>query len=372
MKFPRWLPYAAIVAFYITLVVVLRIWLSPVYSERRESERAPAMRRWAAQMERVVQENEKLRAIVVRDSLMQLVPRTSGVHIISLADSVNVLEGGPRAEPTEQRASIHAIANREAGQDPKASITLIGFPVGYGGHPEVREGLWRRLYFSGNVTGRPYCVVAVPTFGKGLKAHEAGMSTRSGILGQCAFWSRYGPPGREVQRWLDLGGAHFAGSDYVSGVWEYADRHSEWGLSSPRQGRFMLPLAGQACLGGREDVCARAVANPQSIYGLPDSARQVTEWDTRLAPGERTLLVKLERDFGAERFQRFWTSDKPFEEAFQEAFGVELGAWVRDALTPFGEISRGARVGGTSVLLTVLFLGACLGAALATAQRRHV
>jgi hypothetical protein len=372
MKFPRWLPYMGIIAFYITLIVVLRIWLSPVYFERRESERAPAMRRWAAQMERVVQENEKLRAIVVRDSLMHLVPDTPGLHIISLGDSVNVVERRPRAEPAEQRASIQAIAVREAGQDPKASITLIGFPVGYGGHPEVREGVWRRLYFSGNVNGRPYCVVAIPTFGKGLKAHEAGMLTRSGILGQCAFWSRYGPPGNEIQRWLELGGAHFAGSDYVSGVWEYADRHSEQGPSSPRDSRFLLPLAGQACLGGREEVCARAVTNPRTIYGIPDSALHVTEWDTRLAPGERTLLIKLERDFGPERFQRFWTSNQPFEEAFQEAFGVELGAWVRHSLQSFGQISRGARVGGTSVVLTVLFLGACLGAALATAHRRRV
>ena len=371
MKFPRWLPYAGIVAFYITLVVVLRIWLSPLYFERRESDRAPAMRRWAAVMERVVQENEKLRAIAVRDSLLPAVPRDPGLHIISMTDSVNTVQHRPGAEPSVQRAAIHSIAMREAGPDPKASITLIGFPVGYGGHPEVREGVWRRLYFSGVANGRPYCLVAIPMSGKTLKAHEARMF-RSGILGQCAFWSRYGTPGNGIQHWLNRGGAHFAGSDYVSGVWEYAERLGAPELSSRGQSRFLLPLAGQACLGGREDVCARAVADPQTIYGLPDVAQHVTEWDTRIAPGERTLLVKLERDFGPERFQRFWTSGAPFEAAFQEAFGVELGAWVRDSLRPFGEISRGARIGGTSVLLTLLFLAACLGAALTTAHRRRV
>jgi hypothetical protein len=41
-------------------------------------------------------------------------------------------------------------------------------------------------------------------------------------------------------------------------------------------------------------------------------------------------------------------------------------------LKPAEGFQHGARIGGISILLSLLFLGICFGAALATAQRRRV
>ncbi len=374
MRFPRWLPYAGIVAFYVTLIVLGRIWLAPMYAKRYEPANAATMRRWMQVRDRVVFENDRLRKLTVRDSLFGVVPKSPGLYIGGLSDSVEVIINQPGAEPRVGLASLREIATREAGQSPEASIAIVGVPMRYGAHPDVRQSMERRMFFSGAVDGRPYCIVSIAVSGSTLKRHPATLVTRTGALGQCAFWARYGKPGPQIQRWLDAGGGHFAGSHYAAQaeMLERLDRLGGGEQIRMRQRRFLLPLAGQACLGGREDVCAHAVSNPGMIYGEPDSAEHFSEWDTRLGPGERTLLAHLEKDFGAQRFERFWTSDKPFEGAFEEAFDTSLGAWVRDFLEPYGNISRGARLGGDSVLLTALLLGICVGLALMTSQRRRV
>ncbi len=84
------------------------------------------------------------------------------------------------------------------------------------------------------------------------------------------------------------------------------------------------------------------------------------------------MLASVEREFGSQRFARVWTSAEPFEKAFEESFGVPVREWVHDWMQPAGRIYRGGRLSGTSLLLTLLFLGICVGAVLATAQRRRV
>jgi hypothetical protein len=44
-------------------------------------------------------------------------------------------------------------------------------------------------------------------------------------------------------------------------------------------------------------------------------------------------LSDLQREMGVERFSRFWHSELPVAEAFQQAFGMGLGAWNRRWLT---------------------------------------
>lgn len=362
MKLPRWLPYAGIVAFYVTLVVLGRMWLRPSFAENRQSERAAITKRWSAVNARVLAENHRLRELVVRDSLVGLLPRAPGVYISGLDDRIDVVVNVRGSEPSIQPASLRSLVLREAGASPRVSVNVIGVPIGYGDHPEVRDYYVTRMFFSGHLDGRPYCVAAVPVTQPVLRRHQAAMITRAGILGPCAFWSRYGAAGVSIQEWLESGGRHFAGSaEFGSGGFD------EW-----RESRFRLPIRGQACLAGRLEACTEAVVNPLGMYHRSDAAWYFSEWETYLVPGERILLIALEREFGAARFRQFWTSDLPFEVAFLDAFGTDVGTWVRKWLQPYGRIERGAHLGGRSIFLTLLFLGVCVGFVLATAQRRRV
>ena len=40
------------------------------------------------------------------------------------------------------------------------------------------------------------------------------------------------------------------------------------------------------------------------------------------------LLADLEAEFGADAFLRFWSSTESVEDAFESAFGVEVGEWM--------------------------------------------
>jgi hypothetical protein len=364
MKLPRWLPYAGIVAFYITLAVLLRLWLAPLNLNQRQPERAQVLHQWSVLSERVAVENERLRELVLRDSLERALPPAPGLYINFPSDTVAFITPDGPASPM----AIRPLAEKEVGRDPKVITILMPLPK-FGGHPGVREGVWRSLRISGEVNGQPYCASAIALMSRNRDRHPS-LFARSGMFGECAFWSRYGPPGRDIQRWLDQGGSHFAVSDPAHGVWDYTARISS--LPGPGELRFRLPLAGQACLAGRQDVCGAAVLNPQRILGWPDSMAGLNDWVVRIAPAERALLSRLERDFGPDRFARFWTSTEPIEVSFHSAFGVRIGAWVYSVLKPAEGFQHGARIGGTSILLSLLFLGICFGAALATAQRRRV
>ncbi|HEY0304377.1 MAG TPA: hypothetical protein VGC44_05360, partial [Longimicrobiales bacterium] len=316
MRIPRWLPYAAIVAFYITVAVIARVWLQPVFARRYDFSRTSDMRRWSAIGERMRKENDALRLLVLRDSMERVLPRTPGLYISGFADTVKVLVSRRGTEPFFENVSLRTLAQKEAGATPRASINMMAVPVRYGTHPEIPESFRRRTILFGAVDGRPYCAVTVGTTGERL-VREGPALTRDGTLGICAFWSRYGQPGRQIERWLSAGGAHFGKAESINGV-EY--RMDELVPAEFRVNRrFAMPLAGQACLAGREDVCARAVAQPDRIYGMPDLTWELDDWDIRLVAGEHTMLSKLEREFGAERFARFWNSNEPFEAAFQSA-----------------------------------------------------
>jgi hypothetical protein len=76
---------------------------------------------------------------------------------------------------------------------------------------------------------------------------------------------------------------------------------------------------------------------------------------------------------GRERFQRFWTSDKAPAEAFQAAFGRDIGAWtVEWAQDSYGVRGRGPAVSASSALVAALVALFSLGAAIAAARRQQV
>jgi hypothetical protein len=52
------------------------------------------------------------------------------------------------------------------------------------------------------------------------------------------------------------------------------------------------------------------------------------------------MIADLANEFGRERFQRFWTSEAPLAEAFEDAFGVDMGEWNLQRVSELVEIRR--------------------------------
>jgi hypothetical protein len=83
------------------------------------------------------------------------------------------------------------------------------------------------------------------------------------------------------------------------------------------------------------------------------------------------LFWDLEKEFGPERFQRFWSSEQGLEEAFQAAFGESIGAWtMRWARDKIGPMEASKPIPLQASLLSLLVIG-LLGAMACGVQRRR-
>ena len=108
----------------------------------------------------------------------------------------------------------------------------------------------------------------------------------------------------------------------------------------PRHGASLPIGLGVSCAAGKDEACLRALLEPPTphpwrrsmgrtagvlstgfynpfVHG--DNAWLTREWP--LGSREWTLLSDMVRTIGPERFERFWTSDLPPEQAFRAATG---------------------------------------------------
>jgi hypothetical protein len=200
-------------------------------------------------------------------------------------------------------------------------------------------------------------------------------------FGLCAWVVRYGLPGDDLSAWLKRYGGAVA---------------REWNPPSPtRQDLDQLRLrfggayrdAGDPCRLGRPDAC-REVFAPDGgrITGAPRIGDAPGDGPWRLAASEAwgdwllpngvfdgALLAELEREFGVQAFQRFWTSDLSMAEAFEDAFGVDPGTWYAARTQPHwaGVLSEpGPRMGTVVTTLALLLLA--LWWSTVTSRRRTV
>ena len=182
-------------------------------------------------------------------------------------------------------------------------------------------------------------------------------------LAPCLLHAAFGQPGREIGKWLLATRYGAAGSNewlrrpnsdaYGRGetpwaTWHYPEMDSFdpidspmfWFLGATLGGNTMraYSMGGPAlrCLTGNLELCRRSALEPAVVFeGAPDSLAWVP--DQFIARGGllmphqigEWLLSDLIREEGREKFARFWSSDSPVAEAFHDAFGRELGAWVR-------------------------------------------
>ena len=277
------------------------------------------------------------------DSLSELAVRTAvdGVAAGVPMDSIT---------PERYRAWVEEIREISRSLEPRDPDMLLGiFHVNAGaGLPEGVEApasLGSGTYI-GVRDGTPYCML--------VESWERPIGDRVltplQTLEGCKFYLQYGEPGPRIAAWLERGGFQFAvGSRRFAFPERDTPRRVWWDdLEAPVFGMRRLPFAigyppGGRCLAGDADSCsqflAEAALSPDSWTARADLeivrsspiayTRRVT-YLSRFTSQDAFLMLDIEEAFGPEAFARFWTSEEEMADAFQSAFGADLGSWTAD------------------------------------------
>ncbi len=207
--------------------------------------------------------------------------------------------------------------------------------------------------------------------------------------GPCAFYSAFGPPGTHVKEWLVSTNLDFA-------------RLADWARPQPRAepparivsslryrielpGLAMIGLDSHACASGRAARC-RAALFPDTAFersnraNLSQHARdgilagwfERSSWGSTFGPPTSHFLSDVVREVGPERFEEFWTSELPVNEAFASIVGRDIGEWTSDWIA--AEIGRyhfgpGVRAGELLVVVLLAGIGALAGAGVAVRRK---
>jgi hypothetical protein len=353
----RWGPYLAIAVLYVGLIFILQMWIRPVLLAQAALSRDAVTQRYSALHNRVMFENNELRRAMLRDSLQRSLPAVRGVFVSDLDSATEY---------------VQRVLRRELPAVPEAAVGVIGVAMTYGLHPGVSDIVAGRTAVTGERAGIPFCVVTMSEHSKHRAQLIAQLTAAGGLSGQCHFFAQYGAPGRFIRDWLAAGGGRYFArhNDPQINTWRSYPA-TRLPPNFAQQMRRGLPVRAQKCLSGHEDVCAQLVAS----FEMTPAERELhyrSVGARRLVYDEGSLLAALEKDFGAERFRRFWRSDRPFQEAFEQSFGVPLGKWVYDWTEPLGHARAGPGLDLVSITLTLLLVGALLGAGMVTAQNRRI
>ena len=270
--------------------------------------------------------------------------------------------------------------------------------------PSTRRGCsTRRRWCCRPRTDGRSCLVIIPFYRSsepespttlGRRATEALRS----LLGPCALYAEFGPPGASVERWL-LRTGFALGWDVGWGLGGYRPRQPWWrelggpdevGLSGAAidllrrlagepHPAYRLPVGAARCLtdarrcrGLLEDSALATPPRPGGQLGVLLRSPNPWEFDARtLGRSGGQFLGDVIAVTGRERFRKFWKSAGPVEPSLTEALGIPVEEWTRDWLrVEFGSLEAGAPVTWDR-LLWVLFLAAALTGLTAWAARQR-
>jgi len=284
-------------------------------------------------------------------------------------------------------AAIMARLGRELAEAPARPMARLGVftvPGSWGQYDTT--AMSPRIYqiFTGVDDHGPYCVAAgsrsilldADTLGD-VRGRRSAYRT---ILGPCRWWLRYGAPGDRIGSWLERGAYHFfdAHAEWLDESGQLQDLRGVFGSRPSVNGfsfwsvrfDFFFWSARSGCLAGRPDACMTLV---NAV--VRDSAR-LGAYERWLSSGplgwaDGALFAHVEREFGTERFARFWTSEQPPEQAFEAAFGLPMGEWVAGwARRHYGIEPRGPELNAAGVLLSLMLIAGCAAVSLWNARRR--
>ena len=215
-------------------------------------------------------------------------------------------------------------------------------------------------------------------------------------LGPCAFFAAFGLPGRGVARWLASRGYDVAMDpdwqlprhtrlpseqpsatqwlQFTLARFQVAPRlESYWVLAD--QSIYWSSFTGSACAAGDSNACHQyffsAIAPPLRRRGTPMPG--VIEFRPWWSSSEFGALAALVRDQGPDRFAKFWRSDLPPEQAFDQAFTVPFDRWAPAwAQTVYGSVRVGVRTRPGELISTLIWVGLCVGACVGLTLGRRV
>lgn len=274
----------------------------------------------------------------------------------------------------------------EAPARPKARLGVFTLPGSYGQYDTTAGSPVEYHIYTGVDADGPYCVVAgssgppsstrpsILLFVDTADIVQVRRSQYSTILGPCRWWLRYGAPGERVGPWLEHRAYLFfdAPAEWLDESGRPPFRRLVFG-ARPTEKPLMSSLAfNDGCLAGRPDACMTLVNGV-----VRDSAR-IAAYERLNLTGpigwaDGALFAHVEREFGEERFARFWTSEQPPEQAFEAAFGLPMGEWVAGwARRHYGIEPRGPELNAAGVLLSLMLVAVCAAVSLWNARRRTV
>lgn len=216
--------------------------------------------------------------------------------------------------------------------------------------------------------------------------------------GPCVFYAAFGRPSASVEDWLEQW--QFFPARFAD--WDATQPLAEDRLAEEQNFRRLLPdqlpegFGGSlgtrrstdalACVARREDRC-RAIMLADLEADL--LSLRATSWGTvyveipgYVGPAVRTHMFGWEtahflsdviRDIGPEKFEKFWTSDLPVDQAFASVVGTDIGEWTADWLANrIGDyrFGPGISIGGALMVLCFTCVGVFAGAYVA--ERRKV
>lgn len=227
------------------------------------------------------------------------------------------------------RALVEKIARQEA-PSPQSKIAIITMIDPYLFFPR-----YRRLVVLPATPDGPCTVVLRLSF-RFPVFNGTGDSDR--LLGTCAFYAKFGAPGRGMRDWLESTGLRSAG--YLQPPASHGVRAELTRMDVSSLGRIGVVAA---CRAKRPGACdrlfdAEETATP-SAFGRPlvpvtDLSFNDVSLSSPFTHGSPTatvgtgLLASLAADLGDDRFSTLWRADTPLRETFERSEGRPLAAWV--------------------------------------------
>ena len=264
--------------------------------------------------------------------------------------------------------------------------------------PEVRSTV-DEFYAGRAPDGTPYCVRVDRMYRDDPDYFEQIVRWSGlGPLGLCSWWARFGPPGEHVDRWIRAGAYSYATEsaapeDYYARIFGQVEAFGLYTapiLQSTSGQRFLATSS--ECANGPVERCA-ALALDTTLFRHDPAYRTgsrryapvfhdarahtdlVGSW-LQIAPVSIVsghFIAEIERHEGSDALARFWGSDLPVDEAFEEAVGTSVGPWIRDWILRAGySRTEGPTMRRSTAGLSLLAMLLAAGLAFTVHRRREV
>jgi len=242
-----------------------------------------------------------------------------------------------------------------------------------------------RSAFYGVEQGVPYCILVQRVPERLMETMSFPQDAYVGdqydptMLQACTWIRKYGIPGEAIGDWFELNFHQMTPRRMYRRLDQlpYMD-YEEFGVGMLLVGSVYRggQITSRACRAGTASACALEW-NPTPWLGNPTGTDRVAFVDSNYG-GQifhgvvGDFLSLIQEHFGEEAMLEFWTSDQPFERAFEDAFGVEPREWTAEvANSVVGPVRAGPLPSrGMSTMGLLLALASALTGVLITRLRK--